>query len=91
MTLGADGSLARCGGHEIRTPAFATDCVDSTGAGDVFRGGFMSGCLRWPDGEVEIVLEYANAAGALGCRAIGARGGLPTAAEIDHLLEARSR
>jgi sulfofructose kinase len=90
VTLGADGSLARCGGREIRTRAFAIDCVDSTGAGDVFRGGFMSGCLKWPEGEIEIVLEYANAAGALGCRAIGARGGLPTAGEIDVLLEARS-
>jgi sugar/nucleoside kinase (ribokinase family) len=90
VTLGAEGSLARCRGREIRTRSFAIDCVDSTGAGDVFRGGFMSGCLRWPEGEIEIVLEYANAAGALGCRAIGARGGLPTAGDIDGLLEARS-
>jgi len=91
VTLGADGSLARCGGHEIRTPAFAIDCVDSTGAGDLFRGGFMSGCLRWPEGEMKTVLDYANAAGALGCRGVGARGSLPTAAEIDDLMEARSR
>jgi sugar/nucleoside kinase (ribokinase family) len=89
-TLGANGSLARCGGREIRTPSFAVECVDSTGAGDGFRGGFASGCLRWPEGDIETVLAYANAAGALSCRALGARGGLPAAGEIDHLLQARS-
>ena len=31
-----------------------------------------------PDGDVEDVLAYANAVAALNCRALGARGGLPT-------------
>ena len=56
MTLGEDGSLARCGGREIRTPASGVSCVDTTGAGDAFRGGFAAGCLRAPDGEIEDVL-----------------------------------
>ena len=86
VTLGAEGSLARCGGREIRTAPFIVDCVDTTGAGDVFRGAFASGCLRWPEGDVETVLNYANAAAALSCRALGARGGLPSAGEIDALL-----
>ena len=89
VTLGAEGSLARCGGREIRTPPFIVECVDTTGAGDVFRGAFASGCLRWPEGDVETVLAYANAAAALSCRALGARGGLPPAGEIDGLLETR--
>lgn len=88
VTLGADGSLARCGGREIRTPAFQVACVDSTGAGDAFRGGFAAGCLRAPDGEVEDVLMYANAVAALNCRALGARGGMPTADEVAQLLYA---
>jgi sulfofructose kinase len=86
VTLGAEGSLARCGGREIRTAPFVVECVDSTGAGDVFRGAFASGCLRWPQGDIETVLAYANAAAALSCRALGARGGLPSAEEIDALL-----
>jgi len=90
-TLGEEGSLARCGGREIRTPAFKVDCVDSTGAGDVFRGAFAAGCLLMPNADVEDVLTYANAVAALNCRALGARGGLPTAGEVDQLLCARPR
>jgi sulfofructose kinase len=86
VTLGARGSLALCGGREIRTPAFAVDCVDSTGAGDAFRGGFAAGCLRAPAADIEDALAYANAVAALNCRALGARGGLPRPAEVEHLL-----
>jgi sulfofructose kinase len=86
VTLGVDGSLARCGGREIRTPAFRVDCVDSTGAGDAFRGGFAAACLRAPSGELEDALRYATAVAALNCRALGARGGLPDAAEVERLF-----
>jgi sugar/nucleoside kinase (ribokinase family) len=89
VTLGEGGSLALCNGREIRTPAFQVDCVDSTGAGDAFRGGFAAGCLRMPDAEAEEVLAYANGVAALNCRALGARGGLPTAEEVEQLLCAR--
>lgn len=89
VTLGEGGSLALCDGRELRTPAFQVDCVDSTGAGDAFRGGFAAGCLLMPDAELEEILAYANAVAALNCRALGARGGLPTAGEVDQLLYAR--
>jgi sulfofructose kinase len=91
VTLGVEGSLTWCNGREIRTPPFPVGCVDSTGAGDAFRGAFAAACLRGPDDDVEHVLIYANAAAALNCRALGARGGLPTAAEVDQLLEAFPR
>ena len=90
-TLGEQGSLARCGGREIRTPGFQVDCVDTTGAGDVFRGGFVAACLKSPDADIEDVLTYANAVAALNCRALGARGGIPTPQEVDDLLWARPR
>ena len=75
VTLGAQGSLAWCNGREIRTPAFPVDCVDSTGAGDCFRGAFAAACLAMPHGDIEDVLSYANAVAALNCRALGSRGG----------------
>ena len=90
VTLGGAGSLAWCSGREIRTRAFPVDCVDSTGAGDAFRGAFAAACLRAPDGDLEDALSYANAVAALNCRALGARGGLPTPDEVDQLLLARS-
>ena len=87
VTLGVDGSLARCGGREFRTPAFAIPCVDSTGAGDVFRGGFIAALLRGGSGmPLEDALQYANAVAALKCRALGARAGIPRAEEVDELL-----
>jgi len=89
VTLGAEGSLAWCQGMEIRTRGFAVDCVDSTGAGDAFRGAFAAACLMHPRGDVEAALEYANAVAALNCRGLGARGGLPTPTEVDQLLVAR--
>jgi sugar/nucleoside kinase (ribokinase family) len=90
VTLGDEGSLALCRGREIRTPAFRVDSVDTTGAGDVFRGGFIAACLRDPSGDVEQALRYANATAALNCRALGARGGIPTPDEVDALLEGAS-
>ena len=86
VTLGEQGSLAWCNGREIRTRPFQVDCVDSSGAGDAFRGGFAAACLGMPGGDIEDVLSYANAVAALNCRALGSRGGLPTVAEVEHLL-----
>jgi sugar/nucleoside kinase (ribokinase family) len=86
VTLGKDGSLAWCNGRELRTPAFAVDCVDTTGAGDLFRAGFAAACLRGDLPDLETVLSYANAVAALNCRALGARGAIPTAEEVDQLM-----
>jgi len=88
-TLGREGSLAWCNGREIRTPGFQVDCVDSTGAGDVFRGAFAAGCLRAPDDDLEEVLIYANAVAALNCRALGSRGGIPSPDEVEQLRHGR--
>jgi len=89
VTLGPKGSLAWCNGREIVTPAFPIDCVDSTGAGDCFRGAFAAACLKMPHGDIEDALSYANAVAALNCRALGSRGGLPTPDEVEQLMTAR--
>ena len=87
VTLGAAGSLALVGDVEIRTPPFRVPVVDSTGAGDVFRGGFIAGWLRsGADAAIEEILCYANAVAAINCKGIGARGRLPNPAEVEELL-----
>ena len=86
-TLGEAGSLAVTDDGDIRTPGFAVSVVDTTGAGDVFRGGFISGWLRGgAAAQTEDVLRYANAAAALKCRALSARAGIPTHTEVAQLL-----
>ena len=86
-TLGERGSLALIAGQEVRTPPFRVPVVDTTGAGDAFRGGFIGGWLAG-GGETDCVevLRYANAVAALKCRRLGARDGLPTRAEVNQLL-----
>jgi sulfofructose kinase len=90
VTLGAEGSLTWCAGRYIRTAGYRIDCVDTTGAGDVFRGAFIAACLQRSGAELEDVLAYANAAAALNCRALGAQAGIPDAVEIDRLLATQS-
>lgn len=89
VTLGERGSLALVNGREIHTPAFPVTVVDSTGAGDVFRAGFIAAWLHGGDAtEVEDALRWANAVAALKCRGLGARTTAPTLAELRHVLGA---
>ncbi len=86
VTLGKEGSLARCDDREVRTPGFTVECLDSTGAGDVFRAGFVAAWVRGGDtAELEDVLRYANAAAALSCRGLGARSA-PFASDVERIL-----
>ena len=87
VTLGDEGSLTRCAGREIRTPVFPIACVDSTGAGDVFRAAFIAGWMTAGGAaELEEVLRYASAAAALNCRAFGAWTASPRTDEVEELL-----
>ncbi len=74
MTLGAYGALARVEGKFVYSPAFVVNCVDTTGAGDVFHGAFCYAVLEGIP--VREALDFANAMAALNCTAIGARGGI---------------
>jgi sugar/nucleoside kinase (ribokinase family) len=91
VTLGAGGSLAICQGREVRTPAFRVPVIDTTGAGDAFRGGFAAGLLEFGLDSVERLLEYANAVAACNCRALGAQTGLPTKADVQALVTGGGR
>jgi sulfofructose kinase len=85
MTLGDLGAMALCDGVWTYSPAFEVTCSDTTGAGDVFHGGFCFGILRgmplWK------AMDFANAAAALNCTAVGARGHIAGESEVLALLE----
>jgi sulfofructose kinase len=86
VTLGAQGAMAVIGDTCERFPAFKVHAVDTTGAGDIFHGGFIYGLLRnWP---LERIMTFANAAAGLNCTRLGARGGIPPLSEILALVEA---
>ncbi len=75
MTLGERGSLALSGGTLVHRPAFRTQVVDTTGAGDVFHAGFTHAHLAGHP--LEASLDFASAAAAIKCTAPGGRTGIP--------------
>jgi len=89
MTLGAQGSLALVDGVFIYSPAFVVNCVDTTGAGDVFHGAFCYSVLqKMPVAEA---LEFSNAMAALNCMALGARGGIAKMEDARQLIATGAR
>ena len=84
-TFGAAGCLGLEGDAFVRVPAFATEVVDTTGAGDAFHAGYAWGLLRGC-GFAE-ALRCGAAVAALKCRGWGGRSGLPRADEALALLD----
>ena len=85
VTLGPRGAAALDGDTFHWQPAFAVETVDTTGAGDVFRGGFIYAFLSgFPTAEA---LRFGNAAAAASCTRLGAMGGVPTLGEALEFLE----
>jgi sulfofructose kinase len=89
MTLGAHGALARVDGRFVYSPAFVVNCVDTTGAGDVFHGAFCYAVLAGLP--MREALDLANAMAALNCTAIGARGGIKSMEHARALMERAER
>jgi sulfofructose kinase len=89
---GAVKTRDRQGAHSARfvySPGFVVDCVDTTGAGDVFHGAFCYAVLEgMPIGDT---LEFSNAMAALNCTRLGARGGIGTLSDARALIERAER
>jgi sulfofructose kinase len=83
MTLGGRGAVALEGDRFHEVPAVNVAAVDTTAAGDVFRGGFIYGLLQgW---EVPVVLRFANAAAAVSCTRLGAIASVPSLRDVEGL------
>lgn len=85
VTRGPEGYVwVSRGGETGCQPAFATEIVDTTGAGDAFHGAFAWALAQGqPPAECA---RIAAAASALKCRRLGARAGLPTRDELQSFL-----
>ncbi|HET7149894.1 MAG TPA: PfkB family carbohydrate kinase [Candidatus Acidoferrum sp.] len=88
-TLGQDGVLAWDGSQFHYAAAFQIETVDTTGAGDIFHAGFIFAMLRGCP--LQKQLEFACAAAALNCTAIGARGGIQPVEKIEALIATGAR
>jgi len=89
MTLGAHGALALVDGKFHHSPAFVVNCVDTTGAGDVFHGAFCYAVLN--EMPIDRALDFANAMAALNCKALGARGGIARREQAEALIASGER
>jgi sugar/nucleoside kinase (ribokinase family) len=86
-TQGRHGAIAISKEDVFVSDGFPVECVDTTGAGDVFHGAFIVGLLKgWPLPEI---LKLSNAAAALKCRFLGGRKGIPSLQEALQFLAER--
>jgi sugar/nucleoside kinase (ribokinase family) len=85
VTIGSRGAVILDGDRFHHEPAFQVEAVDTTGAGDVFRGAFIAAMLRG-DAPADIV-RFANAAAGASCTRLGAINGVPTFDEAARLMQ----
>lgn len=87
LTLGAEGSVTFLQDDILTVPAFGVEAVDTTGAGDVFHGGYVFGILKGWD--IRTVVRFASAMAAMKCRRAGGRAGIPDLSAIELFLKER--
>jgi sugar/nucleoside kinase (ribokinase family) len=90
VTRGSSGSLVDDGAQSIELPAFDVDVVDTTGCGDAFSAGFITGTtLGWTVSESAWL---GTAAAALVATGLGSDAGIvDLPSTIDFMHEHRQR
>ena len=84
VKLGPDGVLAARPGEWVRVPPIPVEVLNGLGAGDAFGGALCHGLLGgW---ELERLISFANAAGALVATRLGCADDMPALAEVEELL-----
>jgi sugar/nucleoside kinase (ribokinase family) len=88
IKLGEKGCYVKHGVEPgFYTGAYRTEVVDTTGAGDSFVAGFLTGVLKGWD--MESCAAFACAVAAMNIRAVGATAGIPTFDEARRFMQAR--
>ena len=93
-TLGGAGAKCFFGGKTFIVPGRKAVCVDATGAGDAFWGGFLSNLRiqgiesvsQMTDEVIQKAMEYGNVSGWICVQSKGAICSLPTREEIEKHL-----
>lgn len=85
ITLGAKGLVGHTDNGSFSLPAFSgLEVIDTTGAGDVFHGGFISAWLRGLNAVDSA--RWASAVSYIKCTRLGGRAGIPTQKMVEHFL-----
>jgi sulfofructose kinase len=88
ITFGRKGSVGSDGKSKTFQEAFPVKSLDTTGAGDVYHGGYIYGFLQgWPMSEC---MRFASAVAAMKCRDMGARKGIPRLEEVRAFMKSFS-
>jgi 5-dehydro-2-deoxygluconokinase len=82
---GPKGVLARNGQGEVEVPPVPVQVVNGLGAGDAFGGALCHGLLAGWD--LERLMRFCNAAGALVASRLACADAMPNADEVEALLE----
>ena len=86
---GPKGVLAHDGAAAVEVPPVPVSVMNGLGAGDAFGGALCHGLLAGWD--IERVMRFANAAGAIVASRLACSDAMPTAAEVDELLAGEPR
>jgi len=87
VSLGENGCLYASSQRTMSHPAFKVQAVDSTAAGDAFVGALSVGmAFGW---EMEKIVAFASASGALTVTRKGAQSSLPMREEVEEFLRVR--
>jgi 5-dehydro-2-deoxygluconokinase len=81
---GPRGTLARSKSKRVEVPAVRIEVVNGLGAGDAFGGALVHGLLSsW---DLQRVLSFASAAGAIVASRLACADAMPTVDEVDALI-----
>lgn len=84
VTLGSAGARYFNGENHVFVDGFKTEVVDTTGAGDTFNGALAYAIVEGFD--LQVAVQFANAAGSLSVEKFGAQGGMPSRKEVEERL-----
>ncbi|MGE5612933.1 MAG: carbohydrate kinase family protein [Bacillota bacterium] len=89
IKLGSKGCYFKDKDNEFYLPAFDGPVVDTTGAGDNFMSGFITGLVRGWD--IRRCCRLGNAAGALCVAEIGANSAIKDFEQVENFLKEREK
>jgi fructokinase len=92
ITIGKQGCQYHTPEFHGSVAGFNVRAIDTTGAGDGFVAGLLSGLLQFPqapqnEAEMRFVCRRANAVGAITTTQLGAIPALPTAEQLESFLQ----